>query len=372
MRINEFLPDPESGDEWVELFNNSSSQKVSLSDWKLDDIEGGSSPQTFKADLDANGYFVLYFSGNKLNNSGDSLRLIRPDGVVSDSFNYSGSTKGATYAFDGSAFVQTKTPTPGSANLLTPIKDKHKGKIMELRKLPVGSVIELDALVTAPTNIFGEKTFFLSDGDSGVKVVYESEPPFKIEVADRVSLASSIEEANGEKYVKTAGVKLVRKGERYVEERNILTGEAREEFEGMLVKVAGKLVENSGDTFYLDDESGRAKFYLRDSTGIGKAKMTVGDSLRITGILSQYGFLKSGEANYRIMPRFQSDVVNKTESEAALVKILGSSTTTGAGTIKELPATGTFDFYTLAWIQIFLGLWLRYRFLNEKMLNDKC
>lgn len=363
VRINEFLPDPDSGQEWVELFNSDSSFPASLNNWQLDDVEGGSSPQTFSTDIPAADYFVLYFGSNKLNNSGDSLRLIRPDGVVYDSFNYSGSSKGITYAYDGSTFVQTKTPTPGLANILTVVKEKHKDKITELKKLSLGSEVELEAYVTVPNNLLGDKDFFLSDGDSGIRISYENEPSFKIETDDKVHIASSLEEAYDEKYIKTASVTLLQKNAHHVEERKILTGEAREEFEGMLVKVEGKLVENSGENFYLDDGSGRTKIYLRSSTGIVKPKMTSEDTLMVMGILSQYGYLKNGEANYRIMPRFQSDVVNKTESEKVLGKILGSATSVG---LKELPQTGPVDFYTLGWIQIFLALALRLKSLKEK------
>lgn len=357
VRLNEFMPDPDSGEEWVEIFNSDSSQAVTLSNWQIDDVEGGSSPQSFSADLSPASYFVVYFGSHKLNNSGDSVRLIRPDGVVFDSFNYSRSTKGVSYAFGAETFVETKTPTPGGANRITPVKEKHKERLAELKKLSLGSEIELEAFVTAPGNLLGDKVFYLSDGDAGIKVSYENEPSFKIEVDDKVALASSIEESYNEKYIKTTSVSLLQKGARHVEERKILTGEAREPFEGMLVKVLGKVVENSGDTFYLDDGSGKAKIYLRDSIGLTKPKMNLGDDFEVMGLLSQYGYLKDGEANYRILPRFQSDLRSKAEATRVLGEVLGVSISTK--NLKELPRTGPFDFYTLGWILIFLGLSLR-------------
>lgn len=365
VKINEFLPDPLSGDEWVELYNQSSTEPAILSNWQLDDIEGGSSPQTFSATLAPLSYALIYFSSSKLNNDGDSVRLIRPDGSVADSFNYSSGKKGQSYAFQEQSFVLTATPTPGLVNAFLGSVDKFEGRLVDIKRLSLGANVGLTAFVTVPENILGKKDFYVSDGDVGIKISYSQENDPSLKAGDEVRVGSSLEESNQEKYIKTDLVTILSREARLIKARRILTGEADEPLEGMLVRVQGKLVEQSGETFYLDDGSGRAKIFLRDSTGIIKIKMSQGDEVWAVGLISQYGFLKSGDGNYRVMPRFQGDVYNLTEGQAAEVRIFGAATSA----IRELPRTGPVDFYTLGWLLIFLGLKLKLmiRYSDEKL-----
>ncbi len=80
---NEYLAAPASGaSEYVELFN-SNPFDVDLSDWQIDDIAGGSSPYSIPLDtfIPAQGFY-LALRDLGLNNSGDTVRLIAPDGYV--------------------------------------------------------------------------------------------------------------------------------------------------------------------------------------------------------------------------------------------------------------------------------------------------
>lgn len=367
VKINEFMPDPTSGDEWVELYNSSPTEVAALKNWQLDDIDGGSSPQTFSATIAPGGYYSYYFSSSVLNNDGDSARLISPDAQVSDTINYSSSTKGFAWAYDGSVFVLTSTPTPGLVNKITVDPDIFEGSLLDIKKLPRGHKISLTALVSAPENLLGDKELYVWDKDTGIKIFYSQELDQSLSVGDKIKVSSTVEESNDEKYVKTEKVTLLQKQAGNVDEIKIKTGEVTERNEGRLVQIKGKLEEQSGDTFYLNDGSGRSKVFIKDSTGIIKIKMTIGDEIRVTGIVSQYGFLKSGEANYRILPRFQSDIFNLGQNGNSEGAVLGVSTT-----IKELPVTGfgLIDYYYFGWALIFLGLsgWI-YIGSKEKLID---
>ncbi|HEX9440501.1 MAG TPA: lamin tail domain-containing protein, partial [Roseiflexaceae bacterium] len=91
--LNEFLANPTSGQEWIELYNSGGAD-ADLSGWKLDDGAGGSAPYTLPmtATIAVGGYLVLYLPSTILNNSGDTVQLIQPDGIVIDSTTYTGST----------------------------------------------------------------------------------------------------------------------------------------------------------------------------------------------------------------------------------------------------------------------------------------
>lgn len=354
VKINEVLPDPKSKDdkEWVELYNSSAGKTAVLTNWQMDDIEGGSSPQTFSAEVPPLGYYVYYFSSNILNNDGDTARLVRPDGVISDSFNYIKSTKDYSYALVSGVFSQTSKPTPGEANILAGNPDLFEGSIPDIKKLPLGHAISLSALVCVPENLLGDKELYVCDKDTGIRIYYSQTLSQSLTVGDKIRVSSTVEESNDERYIKTDKVDLVQTQVGNVEERRILTGEISEPNEGSLVRISGKMEEQSGGTFYLNDRSGAAKVYIKESTGIIKPKMAVGDEVRVIGVVSQYGYLKSGDGNYRLLPRFQSDIYNLTEGNKVEEKILGASTN-----LAQLPLTGiSGDAYTIGWILIFLGL----------------
>ncbi len=124
--INEFLPDPYVlfTEEWIELYNPLD-VRVNISGYILDDIiGGGTAPYVipFGTTIPARGFIVFYQSitGISLNNAGDTVNYIRPDGVtVLDSFTYSTSTDDISYGreTDGSLIWTTfSTPTPGTTN----------------------------------------------------------------------------------------------------------------------------------------------------------------------------------------------------------------------------------------------------------------
>jgi hypothetical protein len=80
-----------TGDEFIELYN-AGSLPVRLLGWVLDDIEGGGSkPYTLgDAVLPAHGYLACFRSRTHLalNDSGDTVRLLAPDGRVVDQIAY--------------------------------------------------------------------------------------------------------------------------------------------------------------------------------------------------------------------------------------------------------------------------------------------
>jgi endonuclease/exonuclease/phosphatase family metal-dependent hydrolase len=126
--INEFLPDPYMlySEEWVEFYNPQA-LGADLSGYILDDIiGGGTNPYSIPAGtvIPAYGYLVLYqgATGVGLNNAGDTVNLLKPDGVtVIDSYSYSSSTNDVSYGreSDGSSIWTTfDVPTPDAANMV--------------------------------------------------------------------------------------------------------------------------------------------------------------------------------------------------------------------------------------------------------------
>ena len=116
--LSEFMPNPAEGTEWVEIYNDNDNT-ADLSGWKIDDIEDGSSPQHFNAQIPAKSFYVVYLDSARLNNDGDSVRLIRSDDSEADKTSYNSSQNGISWAKDDEDWQQTTTSTPGSANQIT-------------------------------------------------------------------------------------------------------------------------------------------------------------------------------------------------------------------------------------------------------------
>ncbi len=125
--LNEFLPDPYAlySEEWIELYNPQDLD-ADLSDYILDDItSGGTIPYTIAPGtvILAHGYLVFYqgATGVGLNNAGDTVNLLKPDGTtVLDSYSYSTSADDISYGreTDGAPnWITFGTPTPGEANI---------------------------------------------------------------------------------------------------------------------------------------------------------------------------------------------------------------------------------------------------------------
>lgn len=120
--INEIFPDPNSGsdDEFIEL-RNVGQTSIDLTDWLLDDSDGGSSPYTIADNtiIPAGGYWIFYASTTSigLNNDGDHARIFWANGTKVGDIVYSESQVEGSYSLrDDGSFGWTSIITPGSPN----------------------------------------------------------------------------------------------------------------------------------------------------------------------------------------------------------------------------------------------------------------
>jgi hypothetical protein len=83
-----------------------------------------------------------------------------------------------------------------------------------------------------------------------------------------------------------------------------------EPFEGMLVMLQGQAVRFQGrTTFWVDDGTDPAKVVVRQSTGIRKGFIKPGTPVTVVGIVSQYSDQAPSRYDYRLLPRYQTDLV---------------------------------------------------------------
>ena len=119
--INELLPDPvgtDTGDnEFIELYNYGNTS-TDITGWKLEDASGKN--YTLTGTIDAGEFKLLWRNetGITLNNDEDTIYLNNSAGTIVDSYHYTSSTEGKSWARipDGAGEWQEADPTPGEAN----------------------------------------------------------------------------------------------------------------------------------------------------------------------------------------------------------------------------------------------------------------
>lgn len=86
--INEILPHPSSGSDWVELYNTEQGEEIDIAGWQIEDSK--STVKTFSDDtkISSSSSFLQVFVSNRLNNGGDLLRLKDESGGVIDEKSY--------------------------------------------------------------------------------------------------------------------------------------------------------------------------------------------------------------------------------------------------------------------------------------------
>jgi len=122
--INEILPSPTGPDEteeWVEIFNQNNFE-VDLSNWQITDALGKTTIFTFPTGtkIAPNGFLVFSRPTTKitLNNDGDGLNLIHPDGKIIDSVTYEKAPRAQSYNRIDSNWAWSNVLTPGSTNII--------------------------------------------------------------------------------------------------------------------------------------------------------------------------------------------------------------------------------------------------------------
>ena len=115
--INELLPTPSSGNDWVELYNPSQND-IDVSGWIFDD-EGTSSDMLKIPDntIIVKQSFKLFYVSNRLNKDGDTIYLNNGTSEL-DKYQYISSETDVSFGrySDGSISWNTCSPTPESAN----------------------------------------------------------------------------------------------------------------------------------------------------------------------------------------------------------------------------------------------------------------
>lgn len=153
LRISEILPNPvgeDADNEFIEL-ENFGSETADLSGFTL---SLGRKKFTFPANftLAPGELRALTHAETALTitNSGGTVLLAWPTGRVLDSLVYPKTKEGSAFAFDGSQFLATSSPTPGSANVILTPAEKSSKKTSKYANGNLSATIRISEILANP------------------------------------------------------------------------------------------------------------------------------------------------------------------------------------------------------------------------------
>ncbi|MBW6441192.1 lamin tail domain-containing protein [Patescibacteria group bacterium] len=338
--ISEIYPNPIGNDnrqenyEWIEIYNNSD-REVNLKGWQIDDIlNKGSKAYVITEDTIIKARNFLVFSNKQtkivLNNLGDEINILWPDGEVVDNLKYEKAKEGFSYNWVADGLWQwSEMITPGRNNNVPnsdsrASKNMENGKVQgtqeevdyhnsenldfivaditEVKDFDKYSRVKISGIVSTPVGIFSDKSFYLSG--SGIQVYSYKIISKEINVGDKIELRGILSEVGGEigLLIENDNDIVILNHDNLVEAKLISTGDLRDELVGSLVITEGQVVNDGQNLFYIDDGNGKAKIYIKSFTGIGVPDIKEGLWVTVTGQVSKTSL------GYRILPRFQNDI----------------------------------------------------------------
>ncbi len=299
--ISEFLPNPEGSDdsEWIELFNQSD-KELDLNGFMIDDQEGGSKPYQFSSTtILANSFLLVKRQDSKisLNNSGDSVRLLRPDGSVWQEVLYEKVPEGKTWAWDFENLEWSVfAPSPLAPNIKIEIPETIY-PIAEIKSLEKNSHVLIEGMVINRPDK-DSRSIYLADFDSiyvnfdQLTEVYSYYKDFPELVPGEVVIVSGeISRLGDLPRIKIKSSEDISKTEQKIDFEKpeaVSPDDIDSDFLGGFVTVRGMVVKKSGKSIYLasdPEEEPALRIYTKFSTQ--ELEIKKGSEVIASGILSE-------------------------------------------------------------------------------------
>lgn len=377
LKLSELVSNPQEGGEWVELVHESDTPAL-LDGWRLEDA--GGKRTLLEGEIGATTLMVIYLPNQILNNSGDSLQLIDPNGVVVDQTDYSEDPpqKGESWSFVNAAWQRTP-PTPEAFNEPFPEvieeedqntdettavddantpSDTLESNAMESQTHTIVAVAEQNQKASSPepstgsTNTASSKSIDDSKGTS-VEGVITAEPGLfgsqiaflegyqlyfyhadwpSLPTGTRVRVQGEESTSRGEQRLKIASKEDIEVlGSEPEHPTSIHLAELSQYTIGTLVTVEAEAIERDGKTLTIDQQGAIADVVFHDGMDVD-LKTMLGKTYQITGVV------RTLNGTVRIYPRSKADLLELISEETV--------TDTASGTVETItPEPATKELY---------------------------
>ena len=175
------------------------------------------------------------------------------------------------------------------------------------RTTSIGTLINLEACITVAPGTFSQRYIFVQDHTAGIKVYLSSRVGDfpALPVNSRITLRGRTYSSAGEREVmiEDAGTIHAVGICAATAPRQVSAGAVDKNVEGWLVEVNGAVKSVGRGEFVLTDGSGDALVYIDTSTRIRLPRLTVGQRVRVIGVVSR------AHSKSAILPRGEADLV---------------------------------------------------------------
>jgi hypothetical protein len=324
VRINEFLPAPQdvdwdgdgaagSSDEWIEL-KSVAAAAVDLGGWRLGDAAGGPGYTIPPGQwIDPGGFLVFYHRQTSLtlNNDGDTVRLLYPDGSLAEAIAYTNARYDQSSSrTETGAWTWDYSPSPGGPNLPAPQLAPPAAPtptrmpvvpISQARGAARDAAMAVEGRVTVPPGVFGRRVAYLTDGTGGMRIQHWGGDLPSLAEGAAVHVEGRMTTVYGEA---TLNVRQIARlgGGVPVPPVLLTSGQMGGRWEGMLVLVVGRVKSWESDDIFLEAGASPVQVRLRASTGLERPALETGQHLIATGVVGQINGL------WLVLPRWQSDL----------------------------------------------------------------
>lgn len=372
IRFVSLYPNATGSDEEEEyiVIENTGSEAIDLLGWFIQD--GSTDRYTFESSvmIESGATFTLGRPQSKLtlNNGGDTLELIAPDGEVVDLVTYGTSTKGTTYdlvdgtwTWSGTATVAettvtestatesttTSAPTTTSTKIVsnststastastaftastTYTRVAQVLTIAQAKEKNDGQNVTLKGVVISAPGTFGSQIFYLQDETGGIQVyLYSGDFP-ELAVGDVIQVTGELSTSRGERRVKLASTAGIVSSSGTFESIpiEIAVSDLHGSFVGMLMTVQGQIQSIDTNKLVIEKEGATLTIYLKSNPVIDAQQFERGDKIEITGVLTSY------DGGLRLRPRSVDDVMVIEETTVASAITTESSAGSSTGMI---------------------------------------
>jgi len=184
--------------------------------------------------------------------------------------------------------------------------------IAEARSLPLGTVVTIDGVVTAPSGAFSSSTFdqgfAIQDRTGGIYVSVPDNNGFVLRQQVRVTGTLADTVLPGLLVlVDVTEIKVHGTGPK-VRPEPVATGDVGEATEGRIVTITGTITQPIvndlpfGFIVFINDGSGEVHAFVCASTGIDVSGLSPGQTIAVTGFSGEFA------GSFEVDPRTQSDI----------------------------------------------------------------
>jgi len=307
--FTEFLANPKAGteNEFIEIYN-STNQIIKLDGWKLGDLA-----KTITLSGEVKPYSYRVFSNKEtkitLNNSGETVKLIKPDGSIYQEITIPELEVDQSYSKFEDRWLFTTTITEGKDNILTePIKvetkqaksqksanptngiedDKIEYKSMNLSELGEANhndKVQLTGIVFVELNKIYKNSFYITDGKRVIRITVPNNSDYEINLNQNLTLNGSIHKTKTQTYLKLediSGVEQKTFSPKFVMTDSLNSNNA-------FVQLSGILATNTATKLSIISEDTKKENIIKISDNTFKKPiMRKGDKVVVQGFVEEY------------------------------------------------------------------------------------